>query len=456
MRLFGNNIHSDLQDPISSAINEAGKNNPFTVPDGYFEKLTDNILNSVKNNPAPSHPSKNIGISTIVKSILIVALLSITAYFVLPQDNSLVIDKSVSKNYPLFGISNTILPPVSFDIAKENQDNRVVFSDIAHEKEIKSAIQKLFISDAAKNQLFEYYKAQKQLIKDNGTISDFTAFLIQPFSIPKSPILSLINQRFAQFRSFVNNSQNPSTSIESLTIITPEGRIVVDLGTQNNNLFPEEICSETVVWLDASRNGNFSYVWSTGETRPDISVMKSGIYSVTASDLRNPENILNGTIKVSIMPKPKRNHDFVVTGCVGEPVELSVSQNNNGFEYFWPDLNQYSSNVEVTQTGLYLAQIKGCEVYTDSFFVNFQHCEITTPSSVNLSSNGETGLLTFKNISFFPNTILTVYNRRGNIVYESKNYQNDWNMNVLPDGSYFYVLQFKDGIRQEGNINVRR
>lgn len=460
MRLFGKHINSDAQDPISSVINEAGKNNPFSVPDRYFENLTDNILNSVKSSPvqSPIKPVNVFNSTSIAISIVSVMLLSIAAYFFLHDSNTIYADKPISKNYPIFGLSDSNLQPLSFSSNNGNQTNRIVFSSVAEEDQVQLAIQKLYISTENKDQLFDYYKSQKGLLIGKNIAADFASFIIQPFRIPKSYILPLINERFSHLTNLASNLsvENESVSLESMTVITPEGRIVVDLGSQNNGLFPEEICSESVVWLDATREGNYSYVWSTGETRPDISVIKSGIYSVTALDKRNPENVLNGTIKVSIMPKPKRNHDFVVTGCVGEPVELSVIQNNNGFEYYWPELNQYSSNVSVTQTGLYLAQIKGCEVYTDSFFVNFQHCEVTAPSAINLNSSNESGIFKFKNIELFPNTILTVYNRRGSIVYESKNYQNDWNLNILPDGNYFYVLQFKDGIRQEGTFYVKR
>jgi hypothetical protein len=49
---------------------------------------------------------------------------------------------------------------------------------------------------------------------------------------------------------------------------------------------------------------------------------------------------------------------------------------------------------------------------------------------------------------------LTIFNRWGNIVYQTSNYKNDWggqtdrafsllsSDNLLPDGTYYYVIDF--------------
>ena len=44
---------------------------------------------------------------------------------------------------------------------------------------------------------------------------------------------------------------------------------------------------------------------------------------------------------------------------------------------------------------------------------------------------------------YFLSHKLVIFNRWGRIVYESTNYQNDWDGGNLPDGTYFYVLECK-------------
>ena len=44
---------------------------------------------------------------------------------------------------------------------------------------------------------------------------------------------------------------------------------------------------------------------------------------------------------------------------------------------------------------------------------------------------------------YYESTELTVFNRWGRIVYHSKDYQNNWDGDDLPDATYFYVLKCK-------------
>jgi hypothetical protein len=52
---------------------------------------------------------------------------------------------------------------------------------------------------------------------------------------------------------------------------------------------------------------------------------------------------------------------------------------------------------------------------------------------------------------------LTIYNRWGTIVYQSEDYQNDWDGGNVSDGVYFYVLELwkgTDNTNYYGNLTV--
>lgn len=55
---------------------------------------------------------------------------------------------------------------------------------------------------------------------------------------------------------------------------------------------------------------------------------------------------------------------------------------------------------------------------------------------------------------------LYVFNRWGNIVYQTDNYINDWdgthNNQPLPEGTYFYILQIENKRPQNGSIEIKR
>ncbi len=67
--------------------------------------------------------------------------------------------------------------------------------------------------------------------------------------------------------------------------------------------------------------------------------------------------------------------------------------------------------------------------------------------SPNGDNIGDTWVI--RGLDQFPNTNVLIYNRWGNEVYESNDYQNDWagtwDGNPLPDGTYFYLIDFRNG-----------
>ena len=51
-------------------------------------------------------------------------------------------------------------------------------------------------------------------------------------------------------------------------------------------------------------------------------------------------------------------------------------------------------------------------------------------------------------------TKVIIYNRWGDSVYSSDNYQNDWDGNNRPSGAYYYILTLSDGTLYHGDLNI--
>ncbi len=51
---------------------------------------------------------------------------------------------------------------------------------------------------------------------------------------------------------------------------------------------------------------------------------------------------------------------------------------------------------------------------------------------------------------------IVIYNRWGNIVYQSDNYQNNWDGENHPDGVYYYILTMPNGETKHGTITILR
>jgi gliding motility-associated-like protein len=79
--------------------------------------------------------------------------------------------------------------------------------------------------------------------------------------------------------------------------------------------------------------------------------------------------------------------------------------------------------------------------------------DIFIPQAFTPNSDGDNDYFEIVGLENYPINHLTIFNRWGNIVFETDNYTNDWqgttNVNLtlggelLPTGTYFYILDLK-------------
>lgn len=83
-------------------------------------------------------------------------------------------------------------------------------------------------------------------------------------------------------------------------------------------------------------------------------------------------------------------------------------------------------------------------------------CEVEIPNVFTPNADGVNDELRFKHLEFFPGSSLQILNRWGNTVYESSDYQNNWNADGVSDGTYAFFLTRGDGVKYEGMITITR
>jgi len=75
--------------------------------------------------------------------------------------------------------------------------------------------------------------------------------------------------------------------------------------------------------------------------------------------------------------------------------------------------------------------------------------ECLIPNIISPNDDGNNDFFLISCLDLFPNNQLRIFNRWGDKVYETRNYQNDWagtyNRNPLPAGTYFYMLELEEG-----------
>ena len=119
----------------------------------------------------------------------------------------------------------------------------------------------------------------------------------------------------------------------------------------------------------------------------------------------------------------------------------------------------------ITRTGSYYVTYTtpGPCPETDSILINISTygdgCQIEIPQFISPNGDGKNDKLFIPGIEEFPESVIKIYNRWGNLVYEKKAYDNSWdgttNVNagvnrvigggdMLPVGTYFYVFEPND------------
>ena len=131
---------------------------------------------------------------------------------------------------------------------------------------------------------------------------------------------------------------------------------------------------------------------------------------------------------------------------------------SNGTIQYFPD-NQSCRGKD--EFGYLICNNTGCDNATVTIEVQCDGVEVYTGFSPN--GDGWNDVFFIANIESKPNNLLRVFNRWGNLVYEINGYKNNWNGNwngkLLPDGTYFYILEITEEdktLTYKGSVEIHR
>lgn len=430
MKLFGKYIEQG-NDPLLNGVEESAKQNPFSTPEGYFDKLSSDILSKINSTPiSPVSKFNPFSIAAIIVGTLMVA----TAVYYFSTSNSesstnekpVTIEKEKIQSMPRVILSDDSELPVSIVRNSELSNSTVVVINSEVEKQVVfAAIDELPLDSNVRSFVATEYERQMLALIAEANVENVTVL-----NIPEKLDIQLNTDK---------NKQNAEHSTE----------------TQRSAfaLLPKDTCSETGIVLSAFIPNAVKYLWSNGETSSDISVSETGIYKVSVTLADN--SVQQKSISARIIPRPDLSSDYLVTGCQGASLRLTVEQKEKGYKYYWPQYNLKAPQMTVSRPGLYYATISGCKMYADSFFVVFSHCELGIPNVISPNGDGINETFTIKNLDYYPNTELYIYDRTNKLIFKSENYKNDWDASSTPNGSYYFLLRFTDGSTQEGLLNVQ-
>jgi gliding motility-associated-like protein len=87
--------------------------------------------------------------------------------------------------------------------------------------------------------------------------------------------------------------------------------------------------------------------------------------------------------------------------------------------------------------------------------------DFIVPNTFTPNGDGVNDKWLIENISLYPNTRVEVFNRYGQILYDSKHYSGDWDGTykgkALPSGTYYYIIDLNGArVTKKGYVTIVR
>ncbi len=208
-------------------------------------------------------------------------------------------------------------------------------------------------------------------------------------------------------------------------------------------------------------------LWSTGETSAKIIIKEAGNYSVTSGG--NSGCSSADEIEVKVV----ENVDVEITsGSQRIESGSSAQLGAQGAEFYeWspvdfldnPNIsNPLASPLETTEYKVVGSNSYGCldsasaTVYVDEKVA----IKVDAPRSFTPNGDGQNDLWIINNIDVYESCPIRIFNRNGQNVYESSQYNNDWdgymNGKELPEGAYYFILTCGASEVHTGDITLIR
>lgn len=201
--------------------------------------------------------------------------------------------------------------------------------------------------------------------------------------------------------------------------------------------------------INANVDGN--YCWNV----TDIHGCGTSATGCANVDISSTPSTSSGNAELSALcPRECKQFDIVATGenvsyswttnCSG----LGISSSSATIQYCADNVPQDCLGTPITITG---TVSNGCGSSQATWQVQSNACEVTIPNVITPNGSGGNDKFYIKGLENYTNAHLTIFNRWGDNVFESKNYSNNWTAADLAEGTYWYFLKLPFGLKTEYN-----
>ncbi|MGK7393804.1 MAG: gliding motility-associated C-terminal domain-containing protein [Candidatus Cyclobacteriaceae bacterium M3_2C_046] len=149
-----------------------------------------------------------------------------------------------------------------------------------------------------------------------------------------------------------------------------------------------------------------------------------------------------GVDHYAIYLKPDKNQEFQWL--------TNISSDSNRFDGI-SSLKGFHYEIRVAAVSS-----NGVHSWSNTIQFNFEH-PVTLPNVITPNGDGKNDYLVIPKIELYPSSQLNIFNRWGKLVFKKTGYQNNWQGQNLPAGTYYYWLDLnRDNQQLNGSIQVIR
>ncbi len=207
--------------------------------------------------------------------------------------------------------------------------------------------------------------------------------------------------------------------------------------------------------LNVVANGqSVLYAWSNGATTNKAINLAPGRYTVSVTDTTTGcklTDTFNITQPDSLYAVMQSFNDDCYSANTGR-ITVDVFGGTAPYQYLWSNgfTSANASDIPAGSYGITISDKNNCSIQRTAV-VDKDNCDfnIEVHNVVTPNGDAQNDYLVIDGIQYYPNNQLFVFDKWGDVVYQKKGYNNEWNAigsngSPLPDGTYYYVLKLNE------------
>jgi len=244
---------------------------------------------------------------------------------------------------------------------------------------------------------------------------------------------------------------------------TSNGSVTVTVNTTPTLTLadPALVCSPatvdiTVGAVSSTDVGTMLYYSDAGMTIlvPDATVVGAGTYFIEAANLGCTAN---GSVTVIVVTTPDVDPQAAVDVCDSYTLPGITGTALSGAQNYYdatggPTVANIVPGPVTSSTTLFIYDgASGCSD-EETLIITINHCDITVPTAFTPNGDGMNDNWEILDLDLtYPNNIVYVYNRWGNLLftseqgsYDARRWDGTYKEELLPIGSYYFIIEFND------------